>query len=156
MLPRTSFDNLFALQREFDRMFNQFWSDLPERTTNPRSAFQVNANDDEWRIDVPIPGIDPKDVTVEISGTSLTVRAGHNSGDAARDREGYHYEQTLTVPQFLDLDRITAAHHHGMLQLTVPVKDRVKTRRIQIEGLGDERQRLEDTTRKDDRKLATT
>lgn len=155
MLPMNPFDNLFALQREFDRMFNQFWSDLPARTTQARSSFQVNSDDDQWRIDVPIPGIDPKDVSVEVAGNTLTVRAGQTSGDGSRDRQSYDYEQTLTVPQFLDLDRITAAHHHGMLQLTIPIKDSVKPRRIQIAGVGDERQKLE-TNRKDPQKQLTT
>lgn len=155
MLPMNPFDNLFALQREFDRMFNQFWSDLPARTTQARSSFQVNSDDDQWRIDVPIPGIDPKDVSVEVAGNTLTVRAGHTSADGSHDRQSYDYEQTLTVPQFLDLDRITAAHHHGMLQLTIPIKDSVKPRRIQIAGVGDERQKLE-TNRKDPQKQLTT
>ena len=156
MLPMNPFDNLFALQREFDRMFNQFWSDLPERTTSTRSSFQVNSDDEQWRIDVPIPGIDPKDVSIEVAGSTLTIRAGETSEGANQNRQGYRYEQTLTIPQFLDLDRMTAAHHHGMLQLTVPIKDSVKPRRIQIAGLGEERQRLEETNRKDERKQMTT
>ena len=156
MLPMNPFDNLFALQREFDRMFNQFWSDLPERTTSTRSSFQVNSDDDQWRIDVPIPGIDPKDVSIEVAGSTLTIRAGETSEGANQNRQGYRYEQTLTIPQFLDLDRMTAAHHHGMLQLTVPIKDSVKPRRIQIAGLGEERQRLEETNRKNERKQMTT
>ncbi len=156
MLPMNPFDNLFAMHREFDRMFNQLWSDLPARTTNARPSFEVQSDDDQWRIDVPMPGIDPKDVSVEVAGSALTIRAGHTNAETQQHRESYRYEQTLTIPQFLDLDRMTAAHHHGMLQLTVPVKDSVKPRRIQIAGLGDERQKLEDTTRKDDRKQLTT
>ena len=157
MLPMThAYENLFALQREFDRMFNQFWTDLPARTTNARSSFQVQSDDDQWRIDVPIPGIDPKDVSVEVAGNTLTIRAGHTSGDAQWNRQSYQYEQTLTIPQFLDLDRISAAHHHGMLQLTVPIKDSVKPRRIQIAGTGEERKKLEVDNKKDERKQLTT
>ena len=155
MLPMNPFDNLFALQREFDRMFNQFWTDLPARTTNARSSFHVQSDDDQWRIDVPIPGIDPKDVALEVAGNTLTIRAGYASGDGRRDRQSYQYEQTLTIPQFLDLDRISAAHHHGMLQLTVPIKDSVKPRRIQIAGQGEERKALEVDNKKDERKLTT-
>jgi HSP20 family protein len=151
-----AFDNLFALQREFDRVFNQFWTDLPARTTSARSPFQVQSDDDQWRIDVPMPGIDPKDVSIEVAGNTLTIRAGHANPGARQDQQSYQYEQTLTIPQFLDLDRMTAAHQHGMLQLTVPIKDSVKPRRIQIAGLGDERQRLEETNRKDERKQMTT
>jgi HSP20 family protein len=156
MLPVIPFDNLFALQREFDRMFNQFWSDLPARTTAARSAFQVESDDDQWRIDVPIPGIDPKDVSVEVAGNTLTIRAGHTGSEAPRGRQTYQYEQTLTIPPFLDLDRISAAHHHGMLKLTVPVKDSVKPRRIHIAGTGEGRRQLEVDHKQEERRQLTT
>src|SRR5215203_1958278 len=107
MLPINAFDNLFALQREFDRMFNQFWTDLPASTTNAGSSFQVQSDDDYWRIDVPLPGIEPKNVSVEVAGSTLTIRAGNAGADAREDRRRYQYEQTLTVPQFLDIERIS-------------------------------------------------
>jgi HSP20 family protein len=156
MLPINAFDNLFALQREFDRMFNQFWTDLPARTAAAQSSFQVQSDDDYWRIDVPLPGIDPKNVSIEVAGNTLAIRAGNPGAEAPPNRQRQQYEQTLTVPPFLDLDRISAAHHHGMLQLTIPVKDSVKPRRIQIAGVGDERQTMEGNTGKEQRKQLTT
>ena len=48
----------------------------------------------------------------------------------------------MTVPQFLDLERISAAHRHGMLELTLPIKESVKPRRIQIEGVGEQQKQL--------------
>ena len=30
-----SFDDVFNFQREVDRVFNQFWNDLPTRTATP-------------------------------------------------------------------------------------------------------------------------
>lgn len=134
------FDNFFQIQREFDRMFNQFWADLPARTTNARSSFQVDATDDQWRIDVPLPGVDPKNVSLEVAGNTLTIRAVEPKTER---RQEMRYEQTLSIPQFLDLDRISASHRHGMLELTVPIKDAVKPRRIQISGSGaDDRKQL--------------
>ncbi len=71
-----SFDDVFNFQREVDRLFNQFWSDLPTRTPAGSSpSFQVNTTDDGWRVDVPLPGIDPKDVSLDVAGNSLTIRA---------------------------------------------------------------------------------
>ena len=133
------FDNFFQIQREFDRMFNQFWSDLPARTTNARSSFNVSASDDQWRIDVPLPGIDPKNVSLESAGNTLTIRAVE---PRTGDRDEYRYEQTLSMPQFLDLDKIGASHRHGMLELTIPIKDAVKPRKIQISGGGEDRKQL--------------
>jgi HSP20 family protein len=90
----------------------------------------VTPIEDGWRVDVPLPGIDPKDVSLEAAGANLTIRAEVPSED--NNRGGSRYEQTLTIPQFLDLDKLTASHRHGMLRLTLPLKDSVKPRRIQI------------------------
>jgi HSP20 family protein len=126
-------DDVFTFQREVDRLFNQFWSELPSRPTTATSSpsFQVNAGEDSWRIDIPIPGIDPKDVTLDVAGNTLSIRAEAGSGD--KDGGLTRYEQSFTVPPFLDLDKLSASHRHGMLRLTLPLKESVKPRRIQIE-----------------------
>jgi HSP20 family molecular chaperone IbpA len=93
-----SFDDVFNFQREVDRLFNQFWSDLPTRTAAGASpSFQVNTTDDGWRIDVPMPGIDPKDVALEVAGSTLTIRAETPGDD--KDRNSTRYEQAFSVPR---------------------------------------------------------
>jgi HSP20 family protein len=127
-----SFDDVFNFQREVDRLFNQFWSDLPTRTAAGSSpSFQVSPTDDGWRVDVPLPGIDPKDVALEVAGNTLTIRAEAPGDDT--DKGVTRYEHTFTIPQFLDLERLSASHRHGMLRLTLPLKESVKPRRVQIE-----------------------
>jgi HSP20 family protein len=137
-----SFDDVFNFQREVDHLFNQFWSDLPTRTTPAGSSqsFQVNTTDDGWRVDIPLPGIDPNDVSLEVAGNNLTIRAevASEGGDKSVSR----YEQTLMIPQFLDLEKLTASHRHGMLRLTLPLKESVKPRRIQIEAEVEEHKQL--------------
>jgi HSP20 family protein len=141
---RNAFEDIFNFQREADRLFNQFWSELPARSTRPAptNAFQVHTSDDSWRLEIPMPGIDPKHVSIEVAGTTISVRAeqhgGHNDGET-------RYEQTMTVPQFLDLDRISATHRHGLLELTLPLRDSVKPRRIQIEGVTESQKQLTTT-----------
>jgi HSP20 family molecular chaperone IbpA len=69
-----SFDDVFNFQREADRLFNQFWSDLPTRTAgdpaSPSPPFHVNQTEDGLRVDAPLPGIDPKDVSLELRATT--------------------------------------------------------------------------------------
>ena len=138
------FEDVLNFQREVDRLFNQFWSDLPTRTATPSGSsspsFQVNTTDDGWRIDVPLPGVDPKDVTLEVAGSTLTIRAEVPSDD--KDKDPTRYEQTFTIPQFLDVEKLAASHRHGMLRLTLPLKDSVKPRRIQIETDVEDQKRL--------------
>ena len=124
-----------------NRLFNQFWSDLPTRTAAGSSpSFQVITADDGWRVDVPLPGIDPKDVSLEVAGNNLTIRAEVTSED--RDKNVSRYEQTFTVPQFLDIEKLNASHRHGMLRLTLPLKERVKPRRVEIETHLEEQKQL--------------
>ena len=126
-----SIDDVFNFQREVDRLFNQFWSDLPGRTAAGQSpSFQANATENGWSIDVPLPGVDPKNVNLEVAGSTLTIRAEEPSEQGGR---AMRYEQSFAVPQFLDLDKISASHKHGMLRLMVPLKESVRPRRIQID-----------------------
>jgi HSP20 family molecular chaperone IbpA len=127
------FDDIFSIQRDVDRVFNQFWNDLPARTAS-RSDFKVTTADDAWRIDVPLPGIDPKFVTLEVAGDILSLRAQMPEGD--KGAPAMRYEQTLTVPDFLDTGKLTASHDHGMLRLTIPLKESVKPRLVAIESKG--------------------
>jgi HSP20 family molecular chaperone IbpA len=52
------------------------------------------------------------------------------------------YEQTVTLPQFLDVDKLSASHRHGMLQLTLPLKESVRPRRIEIASAAEDRKQL--------------
>ena len=139
-----SVDDVFNFQRDVDRLFNQFWSDLPTRTAaGPASSspsFHVNQTEDGWRVDVPLPGIDPKDVSLEVASNNLTIRAEVPSDGG--DKNVSRYEQTLIIPQFLDLEKLTASHRHGMLRLTLPLKESVKPRRVQIETQVDDQKQL--------------
>jgi HSP20 family protein len=124
------FDDIFNFQREMDRVFSQFWNDLPTRTASAAASFQVNTTDDGWQVNVPLAGIDPQHINLEAAGNTLTIRAEVPSSDG-RGTET-RYQQTLTVPQFLDVEKLSATYQHGMLQLALPLKESVKPRRIQI------------------------
>lgn len=131
MTSVTPYDDFFSFQREVDRLFNQFWTDLPARTASAgKTAFQAMTTDDGWRIDVPLPGIDPQHVSIEAAGSTLSIRA-QEPGDGKTPGR-LLFEQTVSVPQFLDVEKITASHRHGMLHLSLPLKEAVKPRRVQI------------------------
>ena len=136
------FEDVFNFQRDVDRLFTQFWSDLPARaaTASSSPSFQVHASDDTWRMEIPLPGIDPNNVNLEVANQTLSVRAEQPS--EYQGGQPYRYEQSFTVPQFLDLGKITASHRHGMLVLTIPLQESVKPRRIQIDTTGSDQKSL--------------
>jgi HSP20 family protein len=91
-------------------------------------------------VQVPLPGIDPQQVTLEAAATRRASAPRCRRAEGRRSQ--IRYQQTPTVPQFLDVERLTATHQHGLLQLTLPLKESVRRRRIQIDARGGE-QRIE-------------
>ena len=67
---------------------------------------------------------------LEVAGNTLSIRAEVPGDD--RNAPATRYEESVTLPQFLDLDKLRASHRYGMLQLSVPLKESVKPRRIEI------------------------
>ena len=133
----TQYDDIFNFQGEVDRLFNRFWRDLPTRTpVNATPSFQVQTTDDGWQVEVPLPGIDPKYVHLEVAGNTLSIRV-EVPGDT--QHEALRREQTLNIPPFLDLEKLGASHQHGMLRLTMPIKDAVRPRRVEIQMNEDQR-----------------
>jgi HSP20 family protein len=135
------FQDIFNFQREADRLFNELWSELPMQSARSTGTypFQVYTSEDNWRVEIPMPGIDPKQVNIDVAGNTISVRAEQSGG---RYDGETRYQQTITVPQFLDLDKVAATHRHGMLVLTLPLKDSVKPRRVQIEGVAESQKQL--------------
>lgn len=138
------FEDIFNFQREADRFFNQFFNvpvQSPRHT--PSYPFQVHTAEDSWRVEIPMPGIDPASVTLEVAGNTIVVRAEQDGG---RNDGATQWEQTMTVPRILDLNGIRATHRHGMLVLTIPLVESVKPRRIQIDGVSADTQQKQLTT----------
>jgi len=141
-MPRwTSLDDVLNLHREVDRLFNQAWSEMPLRnavSASPTIPFNVRATDDGWRVDVPLPGIDPEHVRIEAAGNTVSIRV-----ETPRDEQQgsqTRFEQTVAVPQLADLDKLSATHRHGMLSLTIPIKESVKPRQIAIQAHDEQKQ----------------
>lgn len=126
------FEDIFNFQREND-LFGQLWGHvgLPAFNT-PEYPVHVQSGTDAWRVEVPMPGIDPRQVSIEVAGPTVSIRA-EQQGVSNDGR--INYQRTISLPRFLDLERVTASHRHGLLELTVPVKDSLKPRRVPIDGV---------------------
>jgi HSP20 family protein len=134
---------VFTFHREVDRLLNQFWRDLPARSFDQSASapqMHAKASDEGWRIEIPIPGIDPRHVSLEVAGSALTIRAERPG--TTKDAEPARYEQTLAIPEFLDVGKLTASHRFGVLELTLPLKESEKPRRVRIEIVPEDAKQL--------------
>ena len=93
-----------------------------------RSTETVSSVDDGYRVRIPLPGVSPENVTVDVAGRTIHVRAIERNGD----KELMHYEELLTLPASVDAEKVGATFRHGLLELTLPYQDAVKPRRIEF------------------------
>src|SRR5216683_8395898 len=78
----TPFDELLALGDQLERQLSQ--GSRPFRAAGMVPSTDVVAREDGWRIGVPLPGVPPENVEVNVTGQTVHIRAIEREGDATR------------------------------------------------------------------------
>ena len=144
-------DPFVADLRMVDDAFNRFFGITRDanRVTGWTPALDVHETEDEYVLYLDLPGVKQEDVSVELNDTILSisgVRTPVELGNAQRVERPYgSFARTLTLPQGIDPDKVTASMTDGVLSLTVPKPERMKPKTISI-GSGSERRELETAT----------
>lgn len=124
------------LHQELDRGFG--WSSDRVPAEGDRSwvpATEVSSDKDGWKVRMALPGIDPKDVSVDLNGDVLTVTGERKQEQTDRHLSEFGYgrfDRRFTLPDSIAADHVSATFEHGMLALTLPVTEAAKPRRIEI------------------------
>ena len=137
------FEELNSLHRDLDRVFGYTRGDgrTPVGEPSWAPATEIATVPDGWQVRMALPGIDPGDVKIDLNGDTLTV-AGERSSrreDAELNRSEISYgkfERMLTLPSNVDTDRVEANFDNGMLDLSLPLAESARPRRIEIGGKG--------------------
>ena len=98
---------------------------------------------DAWRegetfiVEFDLPGVTPESLDLDVERNVLTVRAerpvlDQNREMTSAERPRGVFSRQLFLGENLDADRIEANYHDGVLRLTIPVAERAKPRRIEI------------------------
>ena len=132
------FEELGTLHREMDRVFGRYiGSDEPAAGPAWTPATEVRTGDDGWKLRIALPGIDPGQVHVDLHGGSLTIsgertRTEENANGHASEIRYGRFERAFTLPAKVDAEKVSAHYENGMLELTLPLAETAKPRRIAI------------------------
>jgi len=116
---------------------------LPKLTSEPsyRPPMESYVKGNEYHLRAEIPGIDPKDVAISLEDGHLCVsgeRKRTNSGEDAcyyfEEMSYGRFSRCFYVPRDLDAEKIDARYENGMLEVTLPVREKVAGKKIPIEG----------------------
>lgn len=135
------FEELNSLHHELDRVFGRQGGDAQARAYEAAwtPATEVSSDTNGWRLRVALPGVDPKAVDVDLHGDTLTIKGERTDGRGGAGRfeseiSYGRFERTFTLPSNVDADRVEAGFTNGMLELTLPLAESARPRRIEIGG----------------------
>jgi HSP20 family protein len=132
-----------TLQNEMNRLFNTvFDSPGPGNGGTMRRwmpPMDLVETDDHFVLRADLPGMSEDDVKIELEDTTLTV-SGERKAEHETKSEGYYrverafgaFSRTLTLPQGVEPEAVTAKFDRGVLEIRVPKPEERKPRRIEI------------------------
>lgn len=129
------------IKNVFDRFFNDEDSDQSNVVTSqwaPR--VDIKEQDKRFVIFADIPGVDPKDIEVNMDKGILSIR-GERKAEVREEKEGRFtrvershglFYRRFALPDSADPEHITAQGRHGVLEITIPKRPETTPRRIEI------------------------
>ena len=140
------FQEINSLQKQMNRAFDDFFGrttlmPFEENLAVPEFGPPVDIYEDDQKLTfkVELPGIEEKDVKVEITNNVLTVQGERKLGKDVKEenfrRMERHYgafSRSFTLPSTVDPDKIEATYDHGMLTIQMPKRAEARPKQIKV------------------------
>jgi HSP20 family protein len=138
------FREIDRFRREFDDLFNRVLrggvSELtPRGIATP--AIESFIEGGKFKVRADLPGIDPKDVEVTVTGRMLTLRGKREESHEEKGRNFFHrevsygaFERAIELPEGVSSSDIKASYKNGVLELTAPVAKEAEPRKVPVQA----------------------
>ena len=137
--------DLMSLRQAMDRLFEDSYVRPSRALTGVdgvgTAALDVYQTPDEVVVKANVPGCKPEDVSIDITGDTLTIK-GETKAEQEIKREDYLYQErrygsfsrTVILPGGLKSDKAEATIEDGILTLSIPKAEEVKPRAISVKA----------------------
>jgi len=136
--------DLERLRHEFDDLLERFGvGELkPWPTASNRPAIESSIDGDKFVVRVDLPGVDPKNINVQVVNGVLTVtgtreekRESDKPSLFRREIRYGSFERSISLPEGIKAENLNAVHRDGVLELIAPMpkESAAKAIKIQIE-----------------------
>ena len=134
---------LNTIQTEMDRSSTR---SSTRRRQDPRGSRAAgcrrwiwSTTDSDYVLRADLPGLTEEDVNIELQDNVLTV-SGERKSEHEDRKEGYYrverssgsFSRSLTLPEGVDADAITASFDKGVLEVRIPKPEERKPRKVAI------------------------
>lgn len=144
---------LTSLQSEMNRLFSTFFDSPTAGSGNGVRrwipAMDLVETEDHFILKADLPGLSEEDINLEFEDNVLTI-SGERKVEHETKREGFYrieratgaFNRSLTLPEGVDVESVTATFDRGVLQVRIPKPEQRKPRRVAIQ-VGDSPAQIE-------------
>jgi HSP20 family protein len=112
-----------------------------ERELVWKPSIELDEKDNEFRLRVSVPGVDPKDIDIEVTPEDILVKADLHHEHKEEKGEVYTCEfasgnlfRSVHLPKKIDPEKVKAEFKNGIVSLKAPVAEAARAKKIQIEA----------------------
>lgn len=128
------------LSKLFDRRLTSEDNSMVE-TSHWIPSVDIKEEHNRFMIYADIPGVDPKNIEITMENGVLNIK-GERTQETKEEKEGYSrverqkgmFYRRFALPDTADPDNITAQGKHGVLEISIPKREKAKTRKIEVGG----------------------
>jgi len=136
---------LTNLQDEFNRLVERVWhagvSTGPLDGQEWAPVLDMFEHRDRYTLYAELPGVDANEVEITQAGGSLTIRGEKRRpvvpSDQQRQLRGERrygsFRRTVSLPEGIDGDRLSARCHAGVLEISIPKSESAKPKSVKIQ-----------------------
>ncbi len=141
-------DPFMALQREMNRMFDNFFEDFgltrwDETSSGFYPQIDVKETDKEFQVIAELPGLDEKDIDISLSDDVLILRGEKRLEKEEKESNFYRMERSygafhraIPLPAEVDTQHVEAVYKKGVLTVHLPKKPEAqrKVKKIAVQA----------------------
>jgi HSP20 family protein len=136
---------LTEFRREMDDLFSSFFGETVPSTEKFfghgfAPDFDISETDGEVILKADLPGVDPKDVEISLTGNTVTVRGEKKEETEEKGENVYKMERryggfcrAFALPSDVEEDKVEAAYKNGVLTVKLPKTESSKRKTIRID-----------------------
>jgi HSP20 family protein len=144
MIKRNPTSEFRSLQEDLNRFFNASFPGFLEAeegllrgSWNP--TVDIFEDQNAITLEADLPGVKPGEFELSVENRTLTLR-GERRFEKKSESDNYHriersygsFTRSFTLPSTVNVDEVQAEYKDGVLRITLPKREEVKPRQIQV------------------------
>jgi len=139
--------DLLDLKQDFEHLFHRFLKHSVQPAESEEALFTVVApietwidtEDKEFHLSMAVPGMKPEALHIVLQGKNLTF-SGEQTQEEEKSEKNYlrrefsygRFARTVTLPEGVDGEKLTAQLKDGILEITAPIAATALPKKIEV------------------------